>query len=412
MPEPIIVYLDTSDYSRLADVGHRENAREFEPVLDSLRQYFKDRVAIFPYSYFHLCEILKYDFGHRDLAIRKAKLMTELSGGISFRYSTDIYDLEVRNFHKKKIKKRKKRDDGNIAISKDGIWFPEIDELPSLKKQMAQSFGKEIEHMGLSPNVKKKLRRMFLNKGELSANSIRFLASLDGEFHSEVQSKFPVGNSFYEKMIFRKYLLGQIKEREFVEVLFGGILEPENFVANYFEEREDVRKLFSGFVELEREFKERLVGSQKNLLVMKEEADRRGMEINFNKKFRENSYGYSATKLQESEISGALLREMANGIPHPILKSISAHLMIQREYLLNNMMISNVMRKIRESDAGDLFHSFYIPYSDIFRADGYFANLVGKHGAKFNCLVLDKLEKLPEAIEKRVEGQGIMAGQK
>ena len=328
--------------------------------------------------------------------------MDELSKGSAFRHCKMIFQDEINFFHEKK-KKRSARNKV-LAISEEGDWFPQIDSVLKIKEKLATALLEEITKKDVSLEVKKYAKRAVFTKGKINAKGLEILASVSDEVCVALQQELPVGNSIYTENKFKEMLTGKISEREFCLELMRGVFRPENFVTEYFEENDFANKLFSWFLEFERDAMNMLRNSREFLVEMISQAKKQGNDIDFNQILRRHSSDSTDHQLaREDKIPVELINEMANGAPHPILRSIAIQLMVHREFFKDNMSVSDNMRKIRDSDAGDILHSFYIPYVDIFRTDGYFANLTGGIAQKFECQVLNNLEKLPGVIEHSLE---------
>ena len=61
---------------------------------------------------------------------------------------------------------------------------------------------------------------------------------------------------------------------------------------------------------------------------------------------------------------------------------------------------SNVRKRIKRGDGGDLLHSLYVPHCRVLRADGGFAALARNVGLKYGCLVVGDLIELPTVLRK------------
>jgi hypothetical protein len=59
-------------------------------------------------------------------------------------------------------------------------------------------------------------------------------------------------------------------------------------------------------------------------------------------------------------------------------------------------------RAPRSSDVGDVFHSLYIPFVDIFRADGFVSNAISDSKLPFATTIVGNLRQLLPAIERRL----------
>lgn len=57
-------------------------------------------------------------------------------------------------------------------------------------------------------------------------------------------------------------------------------------------------------------------------------------------------------------------------------------------------------RKAKVSDFGDIFHVAYLPYVDIFRADGFISSAIETAKLPFDTKVVGKFVELPEVIQE------------
>ncbi|CAG9933175.1 protein of unknown function [Candidatus Nitrotoga arctica] len=57
-------------------------------------------------------------------------------------------------------------------------------------------------------------------------------------------------------------------------------------------------------------------------------------------------------------------------------------------------------RNAKVSDFGDINHLTYLPYVDLFRADGFISSVINDVKLPFETVVVSKLINLPNAIEK------------
>ena len=60
-------------------------------------------------------------------------------------------------------------------------------------------------------------------------------------------------------------------------------------------------------------------------------------------------------------------------------------------------------RPPKESDFGDMIHSAYMPYVDIFRADGFTADALKQLKSARTTVVVPRLTELIPEIQKKIE---------
>ena len=81
--------------------------------------------------------------------------------------------------------------------------------------------------------------------------------------------------------------------------------------------------------------------------------------------------------------------------------ALDTFLQVAKEYFRDNLVIGPQERALLNSDRGDMAHTGYMPYVDLFRCDGYAANLARKTASSLGTEIVSKLTLLPDAIEKR-----------
>jgi hypothetical protein len=65
-------------------------------------------------------------------------------------------------------------------------------------------------------------------------------------------------------------------------------------------------------------------------------------------------------------------------------------------------MVPGVRRKARLSDFGDIYHSLYLPYVDIFRCDAFIGSVISEAKLPFSTRIVDRFVDLPLAIEQKL----------
>ena len=97
-PVPPIVYLDSQDFSRLADVSAGRADPDVGALLLQLLGLVDAGRIIVPLSMGHLSELLQYEGGGRDLTLRKATVIEQICRTYAFRPPNDLFleDASVR----------------------------------------------------------------------------------------------------------------------------------------------------------------------------------------------------------------------------------------------------------------------------------------------------------------------------
>jgi len=183
MTKPLIVYLDTQDYSNLYDIKSDE--------MQEIYNYLCDKVdkgdIVIPYSYFIIAELLTaFTDEFRDDRLLRVAIIKRLCGNNTFKFIDPGISLE------------------NV-ISENGQWYPKFDYWEQFKEGIEKEIDKFIE--SLPKKIAKKIDKknpwpqLFKISPEL-AKSISKAASL-----------LPVPKSFSESHLLVKYLKGEVEEK-------------------------------------------------------------------------------------------------------------------------------------------------------------------------------------------------------
>src|SRR3712207_1148072 len=94
--KPFSIYLDTSDFSRLAEVGTPRETKELGSVFRVLSRAVECGDVEVRYSAIHIAEIAKSET--KELAHRKAAIIESLCGDRCFRSFVEVWQYEIWSF--------------------------------------------------------------------------------------------------------------------------------------------------------------------------------------------------------------------------------------------------------------------------------------------------------------------------
>lgn len=376
MPRPITVYLDTSDFSRLAD---EKKTTDLHTILDELIRLRESGQVIFRYSIIHLMEYLKSEGSTLETSLRKTGLINQLcdNGLTAFRYPSSVWEREAHGLEEG-------RWSIDFAASETGEWFPEIDPEP----EGANSFLEELERrVNQNPSLAT-FSSIFLENRRLSGLMQKeFERTFD---NTPLSAKLPSQNDLTSKNFLLSMLRGEAGKREFYKKATEGVAQPNFFVANYFDNIESARRLFRNFGETEDQLYQKLVKFQKDMHQI-DPSDNKG-KFELLQGLKNSTWPYLGLKDPE------MIKAIVSGEIHPILRSASAHIAACIAYLYHNFTPNKNLRKVRLSDPGDILHCTYLPYCQMFRTDAYFGSLIKRFAEKLGTQVITKLEELPSRI--------------
>jgi hypothetical protein len=379
MRRPVTVYLDTSDYSGLAEVGFTAKGEKYKDSLAALLRLRDSGKVVFRYSLVHLMEFLKSESSTIETSVRKAEVMTRLSGTKVFRCPWEVWDREFSLL-------LGDLDEECVAISDEGEWYPtniqlgDGDDLDYMWREM------EAIAPGLMENGRPKME---------------FIRAVREDFDEGfLQQQVPVANDFNSKEFVLSMLMGRLRPGEVIKKAMAGFAEPNLFISHYFKEMPDAKALFRQFGQLEEKLYAQIQSMQGFVRSLGEVGDERIRGEMKKYLLKDSRWPYLGKGAEDPGTTA----KIAQGNAHPVLKSISAHIMIFNSYFAHNFTPNASLRQAKLSDVGDLLHATYLPYADIFRTDGYFGDLIRKHGEKFGAQVVSSFDKLIPAIEKAADG--------
>ena len=388
--DPLLIYLDTSDYSRLADIGHRKEAEGLRPVLEFLLEEKRHGRIQIRFSFIHMLEILKNYSGDLTLALRKASLIESLCGEAVFKYPVSVFSTEATRFREGEL--------GRMLVTSDeGIWYPEvIPDMRSFRDEIAVMLEEALREQGMPESVV----RQYVKHGRLTKTAVRDLPKMLGPLSRQM----PMAGGFYEKGAFVDYLKGRRSGEDFASEFAKGVLRrPTIFMEHWFNESVHALALFARFTDDEKRIHQSMLHSRKLGLDLSKSTPEIAKEVGA--QLERDWGGLDFENFGVQGLDQEIKQKIFEGTPQAGLKAVSAFFIGMRAYFLDNLRPSSVMRKPRESDPGDLLHLVYMPYVDIFRADAYMASLVQRYLVP-EAHVVAELEALPDLVKSLRSEEG------
>jgi hypothetical protein len=374
---PIRIYLDTSDYSRFADIGYREEPG-IPAILDFLREKKSQGLIEIRFSAVHLFEFLK-DPSQRELALRKTEVVEELCGDLAFRYFTDVFDREREAL-------RSGADPEPLVTSDEGEWFPNV--------ALDGSFHRDA----IIPNLLNKFPSLGRSQIEALLQDPRAAA-----FFKEHMSRQMPLEGIYNSDLLDRFLSDKTEPQKMSQEVMKGFAKPRILIGHYLEGNTNALEFFSNLSVMERKIYENTVRSRD---VLKEHVN---LVLSLGEDVTEKVRQYvrniessvaSASYLGLDELPAGLRDSVGRGRFLSELPAVSTHCNLLNAYVRDIIYPSEVMPKIKESDPADILHATYLPYVDLYRTDGRFSSLVERLPKPPGVTVVHKLRQLTDAIEK------------
>lgn len=393
---PIVVYLDSSDYSTLSDPARLATDPSLADVLAALLQLRDRSVCEFRYSFVHVMEMLPLDENSFTRAEARLGLMQDLCGRKCIRPYDEIDREELKNALNQSVLNigSKVRE---YAFSDNARWTPQVSDL--LERIAAAC-------LQTAANIRAAAKR---NQNH-DLSKINYLI---GRYLNDIQlarcdEQIPISQATKNKII------AMVHRNSKVSVI--------------------VDELWEGFCDLRATAKWALqteLGRQFTALL----RSKTKISIDSIQQVRNSAAEFIKTSANEGDgrrKAAGLLKENVDVIrsmylPDHIKETVELHsawfathkisiasleaidlskLSLPRvEGLLanypENLLVNYTSdRKLEKaiSDYGDIQHACYIPYVDIFRADSFAAQIFKAHAATVQTFISTSIQSLPNEI--------------
>ena len=393
MTLPLIIYLDSQDYSRFADVLRGKSDSQTEEVFQELEKYKQLGDILFVSSMPIICELLQYDANYRDTTIKKAEAVERLCGPWTLPYPTRLFAKEILIAAREHGFEQIHTD---IPIhSNDRFWYPSV---PDIFDDIRKNANQHLEEtIALLPS--RTARRLAKKR----AKRLDLLA-VSREAAPSIAEKFGMTIDVVEKSLI-EFLEGKISSPEASRRLFQHIANPTHFVSMYFEKIESNRDLPKWISEFGGKMQELLSDFRDNLrpyLNLDNNINHIDSIIARNVSTIGQRTLFSAVDdLQEFGIyqdrASKLIRSLSSSELLPSCSILSRVLLLYTRQILG--LEGGAEAKIEHSFGGDLMHALYLPHVDLWRGDRRFSSLLKRAAPNFADRIIPTLRELPSRIK-------------
>lgn len=435
MKRPLILYLDSSDYSRFGDVHRGTGTEESEQVFLAVSKFIRDGDVQVPFSGLHIMEAAARDLGSLDAATARLAVIGSLGQGNAFRGWTELPSIDLFHRHGTDgFAQNAKPVDRKVhnGRSDQGEWFP---GLPSLFLEIGEMFATAYRNpivafssdpdnaeyiAGLNRDQRRKLAKQA--KRPVSPGVLRQM--VDSEWpskYAELRANLPL--PIADSEIWRKYVIApqpnlvnayQSCRRGFADLstlatylvpgddsinqrLTGWLRHSSSSIVNVAEQVNALRARWKNIKNdaLRSQQKRRVLEDAKqfhNSWLAREHSDL----------LKEMPAVYDSYRL-----SGDAVFDMPNTPSFDTtskLASISNRALVIRSYreiAVNPLGTERAPAK-HSSDPGDILHAQYIPYCDIYRCDGFASTYLKKVADQSKTTLVSSLPQLTSVIEARL----------
>ena len=396
--KPLIVYLDSSDFSVMSDPKRKH---EWEAERVALLQYVARGDIQCVFSQAHLVEMAPLDRSHAGLAAHKVDLLVSLCCGHALPSLDRLISSELMAL-------RKGCPRVFDVIDDDGNWYPSIDDLITGKGSKlftTEVISEAIAEYANNRAQRRSAKKMLLKKGGPSSMLLQKLKSeYPGNEVQEVQRTYPMRDE--DALTLAMYFRGQVSNVDAQRAFEYSLRDPRFMMRWFASEKSDITKFTSWLRD----------SSLKMKSVVEDisAAAKRMRELSVD----QQSYVVQKTILAKGEWdrrTNALAEQIAQRLadaflpmPTPLplehLHQTCAGLSTMLRTFFDAAWTSTTEqpRAPSSSDLGDSYHAMYSPYVDIFRPDSFMAPHVARHATHFGTQVVPKLRQLVPAIEVRL----------
>lgn len=392
-----VVYLDTQDYSRIADAVAGRGDDRLLPIYDRLRAFAREGTFSFCFSYMIMSELLRLNPQDIEIARRKAAVVEELCGSQGFPnifwlLSAEL-DIAARARGLDQHRRRVSVDD----VVFGGQWIRT--ELPDAQKMFA---GFDVDASASTVDaLRRRLRREPNRKEKRLASRLLPLNAAIGVVAESPIYPIIEGTGLVAKFAdaLRRRQLPSVSED-----FFRLVARPTRLVLSH-------HHLHSmGFL-------------NDQLTVLKDSLYARFTQFrNECDDLRRDVPTFGRDQRQE------MLMELLGGQMVSMTRTLRPHLVrygapdalfdvadfdrlvaalgfqsVWRDLWMSYLMMvtddAAQRRALQPSDIVDFMHAMYMPYCAVWRSDRYFANLATPVARGLGCRVVATLAELPDVLE-------------
>lgn len=370
MANPIRVYLDSSDFSNLSHASEK-NVASIQIFRSKLLNWVENGDIEIRYSMAHIMEAVPINLDTAELGRLRLNCIKEFCGNKVFADPITLVMQDLSGSNNVPLM----NNEGHWLTCARELWGDEVDVTPEPPKNREQRrFENSV--------VKKTLVK---SKAEIQ----------------ELSQEFPI-----KKSNARAILSKQRNGETFVNALQSSASDLDflcDWYINNWSRSTEYSKAVRG---VGKEFSELLTTSANEIKALHLEIVNGGMSSSDVQK-RLQIHAKDLADKAPQEMLDSLSKGLVSSETEVIANLESTPSLYVFSQLLAQIFLSSVIavkntRKARESDFGDLVHSMYLPYVDIFRADLATASALDKAQLGSKTKIVTSLDDLVVELESMV----------
>lgn len=406
--KPLQIYLDSSDYSHMAE-GRSQDTKIF------LKQCIDEKKIEIRYSFITVSEFIQTDKKYQDYAVERAKLINYLCNSKTLIIQPNLLLNECIYICQKNTLLKYP----DYAFNDNGQWYGDLESIFSdfkkglfiKTKSLIQQEVNKVKDRNQKSLIRTQLLKVIKND-KFTPEGLSLLKGTEREIFNEL----PIINPEKLENLFHNYLQGEITTCEFSNIIGSHCLNPENLSTWTISKMDDgiikfgwlrnkgsllvdkISELRSLFQRLESQIS--LKGNPRQHAIQeiknfKFDYEKLKIEILHNC-WKKNQFSFQKAGISYSQFQKNICSQPDAPLPSlDILKDIFE--IYFKENLIDNK------RNLKPSDFGDISHGVYIPYVNIFRADKYMAKHYEPLSKKYLTELAISLDDLPDKINSMLK---------
>lgn len=400
MARPLQVYLDSSDFSNLANPNASDAYRSVE---HDLVAWLDAGVIEIRFSHLHVVEaspVRPEDIP--SSAARMAKIR-QLCGQKCIRSTISILEKEVSTPGAWWTP-----DYFDWLFPNDGNWFPDVDDVATDLSPRTM-LRRELLLTGLDRAARRRYERQWIDsRGNIKVAGKAYLRQIQPATIEQMQQTFPLqADATWE---ISNLIIDGADGATIRSKLLKAMSQDISLWPAWYEKHWDRVAPISALL--------RSGGSSINdgfahaLDVVSQEYAQwqsKGYPTTELDKIVERAFDKAASQMQ-ANIVCRLAREMGvtlhgdsdGGDAWQLRPGLTTALSVQRQTFRRVIGLAGRPRKPGDGDFGDVLHCVHLPFVDFFRADGFAASMIAEVKLPFSTKIVPKLAQLPDLIRARL----------
>lgn len=390
---PIQVYLDSSDFSNLANPTTR--TKEIVAVETFLVEMQDRGLLELRFSEAHVTEASPVNPNAIPAGLARLSTIQTLCGLKCLSHPTDLIQSEVNSVHSGDPLSKRRR-----ALRLDnGYWFPSAFRLGTILPTRDEILTELVSELP------REARRKLLRNGKFTRDAFNTLSSSLPNMES-LREKLPL--SVESITVIEAYYRGHRELVDAERTIYDSIAELVHFGSLF-------QKNWSQAHDLTRHLRDEgininsILKSQYEEIAIKIEAHlAEGSSIDQIERAMAEAFKAvaktSGAKLAAKIAKGMDQAEILATDPWEKLPGITTAAVLAL-HVAERSARARLGRAPKVSDFGDAYHAAYLPYVDVFRADAFIASALRQCKLPFPTVIVDRFLDLPKRVQELIEAR-------